>query len=1181
MDNKLQLPVYAGAYKGSVRLLEEKSAGFGTFVSHTGRDIMNLLARTVIGIPSSQVQYKQEIEKLEKNWQDKRHRREPICHESLGEGYVISKDLSEIITKLIEENKEGSRRKQEAAELFFDMFLGSSNKDKDAIRKQWQTVRGFFVGCAHLREDDFSEEVLSKIEENFKILEEFLYIAAEGEYSRMKTLDYILEEANNSRNNPISKKTKKATIRGAERVLALLVYESDRYYFFSRLENPRWIQPLAERGCFNSPPVIRYLPAGQVQYPFWPELQYLMNVCKDAPDEVIKIVLQLPAVDNPRVYDSILEIALELDGKQSAQLKPKMLEYAKIQQQFLAHKYAKLLAHWTTEDQTEAALELAEILLQFYSDEKAEDKHARRKSNPNDLTTFLNPRPRCYEWEYNEILQKGVQLLSEQEPYRTARILMDATASMMPLRFHRDELDKTGSNDYSSIWCRCINGPIRDDQNSDEALVHALTFACEKVYEKEQKFVLPLDNALRTHHWHIFTRIRQHLYGLKPNKLTKLWIRETILAHKDYDQWDHHFEFQRMIRLACEKLGADLLTETEKKQIFDAILSGPSKPNYRKSMGDRFTEEGFNARKRRFHLTQLTPFSSLLFGKYGDYFEELNAEEEQPITDEDYMPYRSEGTFHVLDRSPKSVEELKQWSDEKLLSYLNEWDNPHQDHDDFSIDINFTGLSKDFQSIFNKVIIPDESRLQFWTEKNRDRVERPIYVEAIVSAIHEQVESKQFDKLDQWFDLCEWILTHPDLPKEEGVNRSDKSKEHPDWESVRRAVGDFVGMCLKKEANVPITARKGLASLLDNLCTQYDRRLDDNEPTFLDRDDQFAEAINHTRSLALENLVQFGLWVRRHDGKAEVPEIKTILEKRFTSEAEYPLTLPEHAMLGCLYRQIFSLDQKWAISQKSEFFPRNNLCAWRDAFGNFLRHSHPNRSVFNELRDDFEFSLENLDSLNQQMDFDKLSAQVFLSRHLFHYYLWKVYPLKGDESLLERYYQKTENDRSHWATLFSYVGRLLGNTNQLDRSIKERIQTYFGRRLEVGEPSELQKFVNWLKAECLDADWRLNAYSRILDLLKDRGVNQWTDQSAPISLFHVIHSMHDMLPTNVDGVVKCFAKLVDSMPQRDVTYLQTEDAKAILKAGLDHEDEIVRKKAMEARENLLRKGYISFIDLDN
>ena len=545
------------------------------------------------------------------------------------------------------------------------------------------------------------------------------------------------------------------------------------------------------------------------------------------------------------------------------------------------------------------------------------------------------------------------------------------------------------------------------------------------------------------------------------------------------------------------------------------------------------------------------------------------------------MPYRSEGMKYGEERSPKPIEELKKMSDEELLSFLNEWENPHYDPDEWWVDISFAGLARAFQSIFKEVIIPDESRLQFWIEKNREWIERPIYVRTMVTAIQEHVKLKQFDKLDQWFDFCEWVLSQPDQPKKEGINCGDKSKEHPDWESSRRAVGDFVGMCLVKEVNVPTNARGQLASLLDKLCTQYDRPLDDEDPVLLNRDDLYTEAINTTRGHALERLVSFEGWVRGHDDKADVPEMKAILEKRLSSEAENPLTLPEHAILGRLYRWIFGLDEEWAIARKSAFFPRGNLRAWREAFGNFLRYSHPYRPIYNELSDNFEFSLEHLDCLKQQIDYEKKSAQDILGQHLFHYYLWKVYPLKGDNSLLERYYQKTKSDREHWVTLFGHIGRTMRNTGKrIDSGFKERILAFFEWRLEVGEPSELQEFVNWLEAECLEAEWRLNAYSRILNLLRKLGVDQWTDQSA-LNSSHAIHSMREMLPMATGGVVECFAKLIDSMPQSGVPYLITNDAKAILKAGLDHEEEKVRENASEARENLLQSGYLSVMDLDN
>ena len=55
-----------------------------------------------------------------------------------------------------------------------------------------------------------------------------------------------------------------------------------------------------------------------------------------------------------------------------------------------------------------------------------------------------------------------------------------------------------------------------------------------------------------------------------------------------------------MIRLSCEHFGKELLTEDERIQIFDAILSGPSMENYRERMGEQFTETDFYQWKHSF-----------------------------------------------------------------------------------------------------------------------------------------------------------------------------------------------------------------------------------------------------------------------------------------------------------------------------------------------------------------------------------------------------------------------------------------------------------------------------------------------------------------------------------------------------------------------------------------------------
>ncbi len=950
-----------------------------------------------------------------------------------------------------------------------------------------------------------------------------------------------------------------------DRVIKLLQSRGENYrYFFNNADEPMWIPYLKASGLLDNLPEVERTEGGSLKIPDWPPIYYLERVCDSAHEEVFTILEGLPENTNPLVLEEILTIVLKSDDTNDLmRLSEKILAFVD-HSQWGHEKIIQLVDRLSLMDRRFGGFSEPFLLkvVEFQPDQQAEDKQARRKANPEDWTTRLEPRPRFDEWEYYQILEKGVRPLAEREPYPTARILLDATATMIRL-FYQDELEENSSSDLSIFWCQRINRSSRDYQDLRESLVHTLTFACEKVYEKTPESVSALDQALRNQRWGIFTRIRQHLYALHINEQTKPWIREMILTHEDYDKREHHFEFQRMIRLACENFGADLLSETEKERIFDAVLRGPSRQVFQNWAGDSFTEELFEERKRYFHRKQLNPFASVLFGKYGGYFEKLKTEEEKSITGDDYEPYESEGVKMGEKRSPKPIEELKKSSDEEILSFLNEWENVHRDPDEWWVDINFEGLAEAFQSIFKEIIILDESRLQFWIE-NRDRLERPIYVKAIVSAIHEQVKLKQFDKLDQWFDLCEWILAHPDQPNEEGINRSDVSREHPSWQSSRRAVGDFVGMCLEKDINVPISGRQRLASLLDKLCTQYDRRLDEDEPVLLNRDDQLTEAINNTRSMALEHLVDFGYWIRRQseDDQADTPEVFTILEKRLSSECKYSLTLPEYAILGLNYGRICYLNREWAVRHKNDLLPQEKLLAWTEAFGNFLRYNRPYKQDFDIVRDDIEFALENIDKF-------KTNSANTLSEHLFTYYLWKVYPLRGDSSLLEKFYEKTKENKKRWSHLFDYVGRRLKNSGkQLEADLKQRIIDFFDWRFEKKEPSELKKFAFWLEAECLDAEWRLKSNSSILDVCG----------SGDIEIYTQVNTLQEMIEDHTALVVECFAKLTDFAVENDP--IPTNKAKPILQAGLNSDDETVRANAERARENLLRCGRFDFLDME-
>ena len=972
------------------------------------------------------------------------------------------------------------------------------------------------------------------------------------------------------------KSWKKPTDELVNKALASIRKVTACRYFFSHLENPLWLQPLVERGRFKYPPKAQRFDDGTVIYPYWHEIQYLKNVCVDLPHEVIDLVVDLPKVDNPVVYDGILDIALQLPGEYSVKLKDKILDYAGMEHQFRTYRYANLLERWTKENQTSAALELAEVLVKFASDPQSESKQKRRIENPMDSNTLLEPAPRMLPGEYRDIMLKGIRPITESDPYKVACILIDATANMIYLRKHKQDFNNQKDDSWS--WCPCIYKPGKDGGSSEETLVHTLAFACEKVFEKSSNAIVELDKTLRNQHWNIFKRLRHHLYAKYPSAQTKTWILELILTPEYYNRWNHSYEFQLMIRRACEHFGEKLLTEEERTQIFDAILAGPSKTNYQKGimefLGIEFDEEDFLQYQRHRHQIQLAPFAPVLFGKHEIYLQELETKGYSRTFDDDYTPSKPNvKRVSVSKRSPYSHKDLAKLTDDNLLNLINAWNDEdkfyeNEDH----VEINIETLANAFQTVFREAIIPDANRLKFWME-NRERIERPIYVRVMIYAMQALIKDKDFNQLNEWLTFCEWVLSHPDQEHDRDYRQGDESRENKSWTNSRRAVGDFIGACLEKDVEVPITVREQLAKILRKLCTQSDWNLEKSNPNRLYQNDPLTEGINNTRSRALEDLVKFGFWLRRHEPQCEVPELTTLLEKRFCSKTDYPMTPPEYAILGKNYLSIYRLNEKWTIAHKSDFFPQtqSKRKEWYAAFSSFILCNGAVKQIFEILKDDFNFALQHLSDFKKHDLITRQPIDVFGER-LFYFYLWEMFPLKGQESLLEQFYQQTDKKREYWANLFRNIGHRLASTGKhLDPDMKERVKKFFKWRIKQEESTELRYFTYWLQAECMETKWRLNAYSKVIDVCKakDCEVEDWEIY---------LKELCQMLPKHTAEVVECFFKLTNDIRNKNL-YIQTEEAKTILKTGLNSTDMIVYENAKHALNNLLRADKMEYMDL--
>ena len=196
LNDELELPVYAGIYKGALDLLYKKSSGYITFVSHAGRDLMNGLAR--LGIKRKQVQYPQLVGKLQKDWEDEWGVAGVNKTDSTENGYVIPYEVCEKIQDLIDEHRAGRLRASEAESRFFTTFLDYPDKERipENFLQEWKDARDWFFKHTHLREKEFEMEASSEVERHFRTLDDSLYVAASSAFERIQSINEILEEAN-------------------------------------------------------------------------------------------------------------------------------------------------------------------------------------------------------------------------------------------------------------------------------------------------------------------------------------------------------------------------------------------------------------------------------------------------------------------------------------------------------------------------------------------------------------------------------------------------------------------------------------------------------------------------------------------------------------------------------------------------------------------------------------------------------------------------------------------------------------------------------------------------------------------------------------------------------------------------------------------------------------------------
>ena len=951
-----------------------------------------------------------------------------------------------------------------------------------------------------------------KCDDSFeKILEEFKEILEEFE----KTVDLILASAVVINQKEIQKIVRsndrsKQSINPLFRLIGN--NEANRKYFFELITekaDATWLLILEEKSYFKNPPEVEHSNNGWMTLPSWLPMSYLVKMASCKPNEVTKIVANIP-----RVCEQIVEIATLLSPDLSLGLKTKVVEYVSKSSHISGDEIAKLLDYWAKNNKIDAFLDLLRELARFDPDPKDEEKRSQRKScdhqkSNTELESSLKPSHRMDRYFFRETMTNNVCPHIEKSPFGIAVVLIKAMSNLIALKFHDEEGDSSGED----IWYKGLamqndsDEYLRNTRGHEEVLVDTMTLACEKIYEKHPDKIEALDKILRNEKWEFFKQLRIRLYS---NHLTstKFLIKELILEHKGYGKKQFYQDFWKLIESACKHFGEELLTIEERTNIFEAI----NNVHLGSIQRQMYTEDYLR-------YWQFFPFKSVLFGKYQDIYQKLsdNVPEEKREEPVHHCPPHKD-RISMFDYSPFSHKEIASWSDEELLNRINTWNR----EDGFSKDgkilsINKSGFAAMLYGVFKETIVCDRKRMAFWQQKWGE-IKHPIYVREMIYAMHECVKDRQYGMLEEYLIISEKVLIRSNEERRSG--EYNWMNREPGWSSTRWPICELVSTYLNQEIEPTPSVWDCLTKVLTMLCTQYDHALDN--------------------------------------------------EQRLSSQAEHALKPEEYAILGVNYLRLHFLDKQWARENRLKIFPQDNLPAWTAAFGALLLYCRPCKEMFEIVYENFAFAMQHLDEFRAKDNYGDAMLNAFELK-LFNFYLEDEYPLVGDVSLLEKYYQKTASDKKGRGDLIYKLGdSLRDKNNKFSKESAEKIIDFFRARIDAGDFVRMDSFSPWLDVEHLTIKERLSACLKVLD----------TCEIKSYSTYVWLEKFCKMLPDHTAEVVECFKKLV-CQENSNIDYIDEEKVNIIVTTGRNSGDEVIIKNVNHALNCLRRKSLISSLTLDD
>ena len=954
---------------------------------------------------------------------------------------------------------------------------------------------------------------------------------------------------------------KKPTPEQVDQAVALFVYAEHYRYFFDRLENPEWLEPLWDKGFFKHPPQPVWDEGeGTIRFPPWPEARYLARMAKHKPELVAKIIRDMDDTENASVQSDLVDAALVMPPEISATLVEKVLKWAEAPCLLLPEKLGALMSHWAKGGKIREALRLASVLLDVLPDERSATVGEGLYSLPPE------PKARFDVWDYKQILKEYYPGLVRAAPFPALELLCNLLDKAIRFSLRQGKGQK--GEDFSYIWRPAIEDhPQNIDSDIKDVLVTGIRDAAEIVIKLGWVPLEGIVTFLEGRQWKVFRRIALHLLRIFREQAKELIVARLTDRALFEDVGVRH-EYILLLRKCFSALSPG-----DQQVILNWIEEGPDIERFRErwQRGRDMTpseEEISHYREiwQRDRLAWIGPEN--LPEEWRDRYQTLVQQYGEP----EHLEFPAYMEFGwVGPASPKSAEELKLMSVEEIVTFLRTWQPPENMFREPSPE----GLGR----VLASVVAEDPRRFAEQAESFRGL--DPTYVRSLFYGLREALEKHKetFDWV-QVLQLCRWVVTQPrDIP---GRKVHDFEAD-PDWGWTRKAIADLLAAGFKGDAGeIPIGHREEVWAILRQLTEDPDPTPEDELRYGGSNMDPAALSINTTRGAAMHAVIRYALWVRRYlekqtnaherlaQGFKEMPEVREVLEAHLDPAHDPSLAI--RAVYGQWFPWLVLLDEQWAREHATQIFPLNEEeeTYFDAAWNTYVVFNRPYDNVLDLLREQYGHAVKRIGHLKGDTHWPA-DPDKRLAEHLMAFHWRGKLPL--DDPLLAAFWEKAPDTlRGH---ALEFVGHALKQTEEeIPEKIIKRLKNLWESRLEQARKSpspsefakELAAFGWWFVSTKFDVDWALDQLIASLQIAgKTEPVHMVLEQLAKTAETHPLKS------------VECLKMIVEADAEGWELYASRDYIRQILQLALEAPN--ARQEAERVIHYLGSRGFLGYKDL--